>query len=63
MVSAYWEPLRFTVQEKASRGRAWRRAIDTSLESPMDIADPGSEAPLGTRDYVVGPRSVVVLVR
>jgi isoamylase len=63
MISAYWEPLRFTVQEKASNGRAWRRAIDTSLESPQDIVEPSAEIPLGTLDYEVGPRSVVVLVR
>jgi glycogen operon protein len=63
MISAYWEPLRFTVQEQASDRRAWKRAIDTSLESPLDIAEPGSELVLGTPDYVVTPRSVVVLVR
>ena len=63
MISAYWEPLRFTVEEQTGDRRAWKRAIDTSLESPLDIAEPRSELALGTPDYLVGPRSVVVLVR
>ncbi len=63
MISAYWEPLRFIVQEPSVENRGWKRVVDTSLDSPMDIADPGSEIALNTLDYVVGPRSVVVLVR
>src|ERR1019366_8453730 len=43
MISAYWEPLRFTVEEQTGDRRAWKRAIDTSLESPLDIAEPRSE--------------------
>ncbi|HJP74366.1 MAG TPA: glycogen debranching protein GlgX [Pseudonocardiaceae bacterium] len=44
-------------------GWSWRRFADTSLESPADVTEPGSEAPLSNPDsYPVGPRSVVVLV-
>jgi hypothetical protein len=44
MINAYHEPLDFEIQESPSRG--WRRAIDTGLDSPHDIADPGEEPPL-----------------
>ena len=44
-------------------GRAWRRAIDTSLPSPDDIAPQGAEQLLTTQDrYRVHARSSVVLV-
>jgi glycogen operon protein len=61
--SAYWEELRFDLPATdLDGGRSWRRWIDTSLDSPEDIA-PWTEAPLvGGPQYVVGPRSVVVLV-
>ena len=41
----------------------WRRAVDTSLASPDDIATAGSEPAVGGLQYQVGPRSIVVLVR
>jgi glycogen operon protein len=46
----------------AGRGRAWHRFLDTSLEPPDEIREPGEEAPLAGRVYLVGPRSAVVLV-
>ena len=39
MINAYHEPLDFEIQESPPGG--WRRAIDTGLDSPLDIADPG----------------------
>jgi glycogen operon protein len=60
MLSMYWEPLTFEIQEGAG---AWRRVIDTSLSSPHDLCAPGTEVPVASPTYVVGPRSVVVLVR
>jgi isoamylase len=63
MISAYWQPLTFTVKKRARHDRPWRRVIDTSLESPLDIVEPFAEVPMETHDYVVGPRSVVVLIR
>jgi isoamylase len=60
MINAYWEPLDFQVQEGAAG--SWRRAVDTSLPSPDDIAGMGSEPAVGGLRYTVGPRSVVVLV-
>jgi isoamylase len=61
MINAYWEPVRFHIQE--SRARDWKRLVDTSRVSPEDIAEPGNEWPVGSPDYEVAPRSVVVLER
>ena len=60
MINAYHEPLDFEIQESPPSG--WRRAIDTGLDSPLDIADPGEEAAVASLRYRVLPRSVVVLV-
>jgi glycogen operon protein len=60
MINAYHEPLDFEIQESPSGG--WRRAIDTGLDSPLDIADPGKESPVASLRYRVLPRSVVVLL-
>jgi glycogen operon protein len=61
MVNAYWEALEFQVQE-GSVGE-WSRVIDTGLESPDDIVDPGQEVRIRSLRYSVGPRSVVLLSR
>jgi isoamylase len=60
MMNMYWEPLDFDLPSIA--GRTWSRAIDTSLAPPLDIADPGGEAPVAGSTYTVAGRSVVVLV-
>ncbi len=46
----------------SGRGRAWHRFLDTSLEPPDEISDLGDETVLADGVYLVGPRSVVVLV-
>jgi glycogen operon protein len=61
MINAHHEPLTFHVQEGEAGG--WERIVDTSLPSPQDIVDPGSEPRVNTLNYEVGPRSVVVLGR
>jgi glycogen operon protein len=60
MINAYHEPLDFEIQESPAGG--WRRAIDTGLDSPLDIGEPGHEQPVPSLRYRVLPRSVVVLV-
>jgi glycogen operon protein len=60
MINAYHEPLDFIVQESPAGG--WRRAIDTGLDSPLDIADRGEETPVASLGYRLLPRSVVVLL-
>ncbi len=63
IVNAYWEPLSFELPLDA-RGAvgAWRRWIDTSLESPEDIVDPERAPAISSARYRVEARSVVVLV-
>jgi pullulanase/glycogen debranching enzyme len=50
MINAFWEPVRFHIQE----GKDWKRIVDTSRQ---DIV----EEPLISLDCEVAPRSVVVL--
>ncbi len=42
-------------------GYRWVRAVDTSMPSPEDIADPGSETAIDGSTYLASDRSVVVL--
>jgi glycogen operon protein len=60
MINAGPEALDFTVQEGAPAD--WRRVVDTGLESPDDIREPGQEAKLTSARYAVAPRSLVVLL-
>jgi glycogen operon protein len=60
MLNMYWEPLDFELPEVP--GRSWLRAVDTALEPPLDIADPGAEAPVAGNIYTLQGRSVVVLI-
>jgi isoamylase len=61
MVNAHWEPHAFQVQGGDPAG--WRLALDTGLASPGDFPDPGAGAELDSAAYMLGPRSVAVLVR
>lgn len=61
MINAWWEDLDFRVQE-GTAGH-WRRVIDTSLDSPHDFLELGSERPLPSLHYRVAARSVTVLLR
>jgi glycogen operon protein len=45
-----------------SRGRRWRRVVDTMLLPPNDIAGPRDEPIVRASTYPAGPRSVVILV-
>lgn len=60
ILNAYWEPLDFELPG-VSNGAAWRRWIDTALDSPQDIV-PWQTAPtVPDNTYRVGARSVVML--
>ncbi|MGE5215981.1 MAG: glycogen debranching protein [Chloroflexota bacterium] len=50
MINAFWEPVRFQIQE----GKNWKRLVDTSRQ---DIV----EEPVSSLDYELASRSVVVL--
>jgi isoamylase len=59
MINAYWEELDFEIQEGTPQ--EWSRVVDTALPSPDDFSAHGW--PLKSEKYLVGPRSVVVLLR
>jgi len=59
MINAYWEPLRFVVQEGTSED--WVRIVDTNLPSPEDLSECG--VPLQQLTYRLAPRSLAVLLR
>ena len=61
MINAWWNDLDFTIQEGTAG--EWKRVIDTSLQSPDDIAEPGQEKQIGGTTYTVKARSVAVLRR
>jgi isoamylase len=63
ILNSYWEPLDFELPQIGSRGGSpWRRWIDTSLESPNDIVEPGSPPPVVSGfNYPAEARSVVML--
>nr|VFJ87525.1 MAG: glycogen operon protein [Candidatus Kentron sp. LFY]VFJ90567.1 MAG: glycogen operon protein [Candidatus Kentron sp. LFY]VFK20467.1 MAG: glycogen operon protein [Candidatus Kentron sp. LFY] len=61
IASAYSEPLSFELPSITDR--VWYRVSDTSLDAPRDIVDLGKEERLDEqRNYLVQPRSVVVLI-
>jgi isoamylase len=62
ILNAYWELLEFELPPVGEGGAgAWRRWIDTSLDSPQDIVPWQSAPPLSGNSYRAAPRSVVVL--
>jgi hypothetical protein len=61
MINAGCKPLTFVIQ-KGQPGE-WQRAIDTSLPSPADFCEPGTEVSLRSPKYILNPRSIVVLIR
>lgn len=60
MMNMWWEPIEFEVPQV--HGMDWLRAVDTSLDSPEDILEPGSEVACNSSTYLVQGRSVVVMV-
>lgn len=59
MINAHWEKLSFGLPASSSR---WRRLVDTSLASPLDIVAETDAVPLDLATYDVGPRATVVLI-
>jgi isoamylase len=63
MLNAYWEPLTFQLSPTGEQNnRRWRRWIDTTLPSPEDICAWGDGPLVSGFTYIVGPRSVAILV-
>jgi isoamylase len=61
ILNAHWEPHSFELPVLPG-DLQWLRVVDTTLEPPRDIAEPGTEPRVVGHSYLVGPRSVVVLV-
>ena len=61
MLNAYWEPLEFELPPLDQKPPRWRRWIDTSLDSPDDIAHWQMAPEIISPTYRVESRSVVVL--
>ena len=61
MINGWREPLSFAIQE-GSVG-TWKRIIDTGLPAPQDIVEPCHAPTFPDRDYKLGARSLVVLMR
>jgi isoamylase len=61
MINAFTEPLVFTIIDGFYK--PWYRVIDTGQNSPNDICEPGQEQQMFGTQYIVGPRSIVVLVQ
>ena len=59
MMNMYWEPLTFEIP--VVPGRRWHAVIDTSAESPLDIADLDAPTPFVEGTCRVGARTIVVL--
>ncbi|HEX5417170.1 MAG TPA: glycogen debranching protein GlgX [Chloroflexota bacterium] len=60
MMNMWTDALDFEI--RPSSGRQWYRALDTSLTSPDDIADPGAEPLVSTPTYHVSARGIAVLI-
>jgi len=62
LLNAYWEPLVFELPPPGDDPTIpWRRWIDTSLRSPLDIVRWQAAPLLYSRTYLAAARSVVVL--
>jgi isoamylase len=60
IMNMYWEPLEFELPSIADR--RWHRAVDTALDSPDDICEPGKEQQVTDAAYRAQGRSVVVMI-
>jgi isoamylase len=64
VLNAYWEALEFELPQTGEKPKdAWRRWIDTTLDSPNDITEWQNAVPVRGGTYRAGPRSVVILLR
>lgn len=61
-MNMHWEMRGFQLPQLPA-GLAWHVAVNTDMPAPEDIAEIGQEKKLGDQgEFLVGPRSVVVLV-
>jgi glycogen operon protein len=62
IMNAWWQPLRFQLPSVANGGNTgWLRLLDTSLPFPDDVTEMNTGTLITTAEYLVNPRSIVVL--
>jgi isoamylase len=61
VANAYWEPLEFELPPPPRGSGGWRRLIDTFRAAPEDICSWGDARPIEGSEYLVQPRSVLLL--
>jgi isoamylase len=61
ILNSFWEPLSFELPPAESGLGAWRRIVDTGLDSPDDFTAFGDATEVDGPEYAAGPRSVAVL--
>jgi isoamylase len=61
ILNAYSQPLEFELPPMSQQNDSWRRWIDTSLDSPNDIADWTAAPKVPGRTYLAESHSVVAL--
>ena len=60
MFNMYWEGIEFQLPQL--EGLSWYRSIDTAQPTPNDITEPDKLVKITDNSYIVGGRSIVVLV-
>jgi isoamylase len=60
-INSYWNPLEFELPPMPTSSARWIRMIDTSLNSPDDIAEAEKGSGVTGKTYVVSPHSIVML--
>lgn len=61
MLNTYWEPLKFELPP-LKPGNHWHRIVDTALSAPDDFSDLETAVKTDQNNYLVAPRSFVVLM-
>ncbi|MEQ8854882.1 MULTISPECIES: glycogen debranching protein [Gimesia] len=61
MINGSTRPVQFSIHAQADK--TWKRVVDTSLPSPMDLLVPDIQIPLTHNHYRVNQRSIVVLAQ
>jgi glycogen operon protein len=60
-INSYWDTLSFELPPLPDSTSRWIRVIDTSLNSPDDIADVERGSRVMGATYIVNPHSIVML--
>ena len=60
-INMHWEALPFELPA-LPQGMSWHIFANTSMPSPQDIWEPGSEPEVGNSDLIIGGRSIAILV-